>query len=198
MAKAAGGEAGKLSAKARNLWSKMRKSELIEETIKKAQALAPPVLKPGCAMNLRRCTATRRRCADLRQPKSRRSRKSRLAIFPRTCGAASAGFRRAPANRGTSSTLGGIACGTGAYYGGNGWPARLGGAIGAVAIPALGYGAQKIAERSTLNRASFARALAASGAPRAQAMKKSNPLAEALARRTTSGAAIAAPTPLLR
>ena len=51
----------------------------------------------------------------------------------------------------------------GAYHGRHAGAGPLGGAVGAVGVPALGYVAQKAAERGTLNRASLSRALAASG-----------------------------------
>lgn len=59
------------------------------------------------------------------------------------------------------STLGGGlgAAGTGALTG-----STLLGAAGAVAVPAVGYGAQKLAEASTVRSANLARALAATGA----------------------------------
>ena len=172
-------------AEARSLWTKLRKSEVIDTAIESAEIAAP-----GVEAGLRNAFATLYRQRDSK--KMRGFTADELAAIKavaqgnvtsnvlRRIGSLSGGIDQ---SRNLLNMLGGI--GAGAY---------VGGPVGAVAVPALAYGAQKAAKAGTQNRAAMARATVARGETPKQATvpKQRTPteqfLIDGMKRRYPSGA----------
>ena len=160
-------EAGASSAsgtlkEARSLWRRMRKAETIEGAIENAS-----LAKEGVEAGLRNQFSTLYRQRN--KKKMRGFSKAEIAAIKavatgnfsanvlRRIGSLSGGTgaQRNLLNMLAGSGLGGAA---GATVGG-----PLGGFVGAVGVPAVGHGAQRLAERGTRGRAELVRAMAATG-----------------------------------
>jgi len=154
------GNAPKLLSDARNIWSRMKKSEIIDNAMTKADNQASGV-ENGIRIQFR---------SILNNNKLRRS------FTPDEISAMN-DVVQGNFTANTLRRLGRLSGGSGAQHnmltsmGGSGLGAAAGGAIagpvgaaiGAVSVPALGYGAQKGAEALTRRQASIAQALIASG-----------------------------------
>ena len=147
---------------ARSLWRRMRKAETIEGAIENAS-----LAKEGVEAGLRNQFSTLYRQRN--KKKMRGFSKAEIAAIKavatgnfsanvlRRIGSLSGGTgaQRNLLNMLAGSGLGGAA---GATVGG-----PLGGFVGAVGVPAVGHGAQRLAERGTRGRAELVRAMAATG-----------------------------------
>ena len=185
----AGHVGGQLS-EARAMWSRLKKSELIDTAIENAQAA-----QAGVEAGLRNEFRTLYRArgskkmrgfsdAELNAIKSVAQGNFTSNVL-RRIGSLAGGLDQ---GRNMLNLLGGV--GAGAY---------VGGPVGAVAVPALAYGAARMSRKGTQTRADLARAIAARGevptptsAPRPLVVDQL--LAQGAARRYRRGAApIAAP-----
>ena len=145
-------DAGVLSKKARNVWSRMRKAELIEETIEKAKSRAAGVeagLRNEFSKLYRNKKLMRGFSATEKKAIEAVSKGNPVSSALRILGGLSIGEGQ---RRNILAGLAGIATG-----------GAVGGVGGAVAAPLIGMGAQRLAQRGTMNRAQVARALAATG-----------------------------------
>ena len=172
-------------AEARGLWTKLRKSEVIDQAIESAEIAAP-----GVEAGLRNTFAGLYRQRDTK--KMRGFTEVELAAIKsvaqgnvtsnvlRRIGSLSGGIDQ---SRNLLNMLGGI--GAGAF---------VGGPAGAIAVPVAAYGAQRAAKAGTQNRAAMARAVVARGETPAQATvtkprtRAEQFLIEGMKRRYPSGA----------
>ena len=157
-------------AEARGLWSRLRKSEVIDTAIESAEIAAP-----GVEAGLRYSFATLYRQRDSK--KMRGFTPSELSAIKavatgnitqntlRRIGSLSGGIDQ---SRNLLNLLGGV--GAGAY---------VGGPVGAVAVPAAAWGAAQLAKQGTRGRADLARAITARGeTPKQATVRKPRSSAE--------------------
>ncbi len=153
---------GQALSDANQAWSQFKRSQLLDDAMERGSRAASGV-ENGIRIEFNRI---------LNNPKLRRSLSpEQVAAMEQVVEGTIPGnilrrvgkFSPGTGRQGSAliSTLGGGlgAAGTGALTG-----SALLGAAGAVAVPAVGYGAQKLAEASTVRNANIARALAATGA----------------------------------
>ena len=188
----AGHVGGQLS-EARAMWSRLKKSELIDTAIENAQAA-----QSGVEAGLRAEFKTLWRARGSK--KMRGFSADELAAIK----AVAQGTFTSNVLRRIGSLGGGLDQGRNlmTLLGGVGAGAYVAGPAGAVAVPALAYGAARMSKKGTENRAALARAIAARGevptptsAPRPLVVDKL--LAQGAARRYRRGVApIAAPVAL--
>ena len=148
------GHVGGQLAEARTMWSRLKKSELIDTAIENAQAA-----QAGVEAGLRNEFRT--------LYKARSSKKMRGFTDAELAAIKSVAEGNFGANvlRRIGSLAGGLDQGRNMLnlLGGVGAGAYVGGPIGAVAVPALAYGAARMSKKGTQNRAAMARAIAARG-----------------------------------
>ena len=159
METAAGDVAGTLG-KARGLWSRMRKSDLIEETIDKASTRMAGFeagLRNEFSKLYRNKKAMRGFSASEMAAIKAVSEGNMSQNILRRIGSLGGGSGK-QRNMLNMIMGGGAGAGAGAALGG---PA--GAAIGGAAVPAISYGAARLAEKGTKGRADLARAIVARG-----------------------------------
>ena len=149
----AGHVGGQLS-EARTMWGRLKKSEIIDSAIENAQAA-----QAGVEAGLRKEFRT--------LYKARGSKRMRGFTDAELAAMKSVAEGNFGANvlRRIGSLAGGLDQGRNMLnlLGGVGAGAYVGGPIGAVAVPALAYGAARMSKKGTQNRAAMARAIAARG-----------------------------------
>ena len=165
MESSAGKTAGVLG-EARKTWAKMRKSELIEETVEKASTRASG-FESGLRNEFSKLYRDKKRMRGFSAAERKAIEDISKGNFTRNAlrriGGLSPGEGQ---RRNMLNTLMAVAGGAGAGTAAGG---PLGGVAGAVLAPAVGAGAQRLAQRGTLEAANVARAAVASGrAPPAQ------------------------------
>ena len=179
------GHVGGQLAEARTMWSRLKKSEILDTAIENAGA-AQAGVEAGLRNEFRglykaRNTKKMRGFTDAELNAIKSVAEGNFgANVLRRIGSLAGGLDQ---GRNMLNLLGGV--GAGAY---------VGGPIGAVAVPALAYGAARMSKKGTQNRAAMARAIAARGevptptsAPRTLVVDKL--LAQGAARRYRRGVA---------
>ena len=165
MESAASGAAAELG-KGRKLWAKMRKSDLIEETIEKASTRAAGV-EAGTRNEFSKLYRNKKKMRGFNASEmaaikaifeggSNKPQKMAQNLL-RRIGSVGGGSGQ---QRNVLNLMagGGLGAAAGASAGG-----PVGAAIGGAVVPAIGYGAARLAERGTKGRADMARAVVARG-----------------------------------
>ena len=148
------GHVGGQLAEARTMWSRLKKSEILDTAIENAGAA-----QAGIEAGLRNEFRTLYKARD-----SKRMRGFTDAELAAIKSVAEGNFG-ANVLRRIGSLAGGLDQGRNMLnlLGGVGAGAYVGGPVGAVAVPALAYGAARMSKKGTQNRAAMARSIAARG-----------------------------------